>query len=285
MGVSVKKIDLADLKVNILEQNEVDKAVDIFREAHLDLKPTLNRITIKTKAGKEYTGDFFFDALMNFEQQLPQMSVADNLRFTSGYINNITRLINLCPDYYELYFARARIMTAAYAAREHFLFEKKDSIDTDPELILLKKEISDSFSIVRQNLITTIKLFTKFFMSNPYRPLNFYRTEIRGILAANYRRWAFFIARINPRQSADKETKEEIYKSALLAIRIYQDIFENECFPNRNHAGRLLANYANAMKILPDAKKTGLLYYETARKICGDKPEILEGIDYYRNLK
>ncbi len=281
----MKKVALADLKVNILEERELEKAVEIFREAHLDLKPILNRITLKTKAGKEYTGDFFFDALMNFEQQLPFMSIEDNLRFTGGYLNNIARLINLCPDYFELYFSRARILTAAYADREHYLFSRRDKIEADPEMILLKKEISDSFSIVRQNLMTALILFTKFYNSNPYPPLKFYRTEIRGILAANYRRWAFFKARSNPEKNADRATKDEIYKSALLAIRIYQDLFENECFPDINHAGRLLANFANAMKILPDARKTGLQYYRAAREICGAKPEILEGIEYYKKFE
>lgn len=280
----MKKIDLAGLKVNLLEAEELDKAIEIFRNAHEDLKPTLNRITIKTKAGKEYTGDVFFEALMNFEQQLPSMSIEENLRFSAGYINNITRIINMCPDYFELYFARGRIMAVSYAAREHYLNDNRNRIDTDPEIILLKKEIADSFSIIRKNLIDALKLYTRFYKSNPYPPLNFYRTEIRGILAANYRRYAFFKARSKPKADADKDTKNDIYKSAMLAIRIYQDIFERECFPEIEHAGRLLANFANALKIIPDARDTGLRYYETARGICGDKPEILEGIEYFKNL-
>ena len=45
----------------------------------------------------------------------------------------------------------------------------------------------------------------------------------------------------------------------------------------------VLANYANALKIVPADKEKGLRFYKEARKILGNHPDIEEGIDYFQS--
>ncbi|SYZ74406.1 hypothetical protein TRIP_C90034 [Candidatus Zixiibacteriota bacterium] len=276
---------IADLEVTYLTDEEREQVVAALRADAEKYSELLQKVIITAESGRQFDGAQFFGMVNNLENQVLEWPLERNLKTIEAIIDRIDTLIDAVPKYYQLYYLKGRIWLLALIPRENYIISKREIIDSDPELILIKKQIFDTYGVIEDCHIKALELIESIIKEQSSIPVSAYLTVMKGSLATLFRRHAAFLARSAVRTvRIDEQTMEKIYQLSMRSHLIFGQMFKEDIFIDRYTVGISLANWANALKIVPGPKELPLRYYEAARKICGDDPSIMEGIAYCQEL-
>jgi len=280
-------IKFSDLESTVLDTEEKELVERIVREEFVRVASRISDKLVPTPNGY-VSGDKFFDRSEVFADQIGKFPVEAALSLVQTIENGSNELSKQEPDFFELPFLNGKNLLAALENVEQHVVANRDYLSSSPQLRGLRDFVMESYDRIEGYLTTAITLFEQFSSKSDHEDsLKAYDTHIRIHLAQLYRRKARFILQQDPDpKDVTEKTIEKVLTLAGKSIDLYDALFKDGVYMDEREAAGTAANLANAMKLLAteENRKKALGYYEEARKILGDIPEISQGIEYYQSL-
>lgn len=280
----MESIELHDITATVLSTNERDGLVKLLQVRAESLKPALQKIGIK-QGDTVIDGYTLFMQANFFETEIEKRDMEYNLRNMRPYVAAVDSISEVDPDYWEFAYVNAKNMLAALKLREEFVVQNRLRLGQNSALQDLKDMIFEDLDIAQDYLVIALKQYQPFCDGDPIRYA--YQTCMMAYLPTVHRRRTFFKIRSEPNSQnlMDLGNLVTITKEGKFIIEEFSKLFDKGIFFDVEHMARSLANYANALKLdaSEESYERGLAYYRAAQSIIGDKPEIIQGIDYYQN--
>jgi hypothetical protein len=282
----MEKIEIADLGVNVLDEKEQGRLVELIRGEMNKRKDWMKKIWFKGKS-RNYDGFETFMGAQQFEEQLPNYPIEQVRDLTKEFIYNMEVLMNQDPTYYEFHYINGKNLLVSLNLLEPIIIQNRASVKDDAQLAELNEHILWGYPKSQEYFREAIRAYDDLMKEKGEPVLQAYKTNIESYLGSALRSQSFFI--IRTQDKSDLFSPANLSKPIELnleAIRIYDNAFKNGVFQDMRAVGIGMQKMANSLKMIatPENIIRGLLYYRIAGEILGDHPQISEGIEFFETL-
>lgn len=294
-----------DLEAKILDPEEKAKVLEVVNQELYELEDQLNTLVVQaptelmeflgmktppeirallgsdSSEGGMY-GSTALGLAAQFEEGVAEAGLDFNFRYTRLFQSWLDMLAKECT-FWEFPFINAKNLLEAMKYREEFVVGKRDNLGIADDIGEIKTTIRDTYGEIQGYLDRALSLFTQYREADDV--LAAYSTNIKTYQASLHRRRFLFDIKSIPNEEdvVKPESLSEVARKSRELEDVFIDLFKDAVFTDERTAAVNVANYGNALKLNNNGQR-GLKYYEEARKILGDHPDIMAGILFYQSV-
>ena len=277
-------IKIADVEARILTPEETNRAISTLKEQLTKRYDRMREVMIDVPNGK-MPGDQLFQRAILFEDQIGNYSLEKSLELSQIYSDGVAQLTETIPDFYEVYYQQGKNILAGMIPLEQLVFENPKAVETFESIlgISIKDKILEAYSTVEEVLNIGLKMYQEF-IKDKDEIMKFYETRMITALAKLHRRKAVFSVKCEEdvNNALNQTTVLGLKESFEKSYELFEKAFKEGMFCEEADAYRDAANYANALKLIPNKEnlRKALNLYTAAKAYLGNLPTIQEGIEY-----